>query len=743
MSGELGKSRDHIPTDLTCFSLQARLEQAEFKHKKLEESLSQLRSSFAFRVGRLVIAPAASLRRKIGLHKIPDACDKKDFHGKVCATEGAGGYLLSVVLDGHDSESLLKIEFYDSVGDLSYYYQYPLNSEAFVTPSVSGTPVIRRDGAHINLEATNYIGSEIAYLKAFIIHPNGEQLSCASLSIRRVFNSGNFNHLRKSITHVSKNTLRIACVLDEFTWTCLSPEANLVQLRPDDDWDSFNWSNFDFLFVESAWRGEGGLWRGALGGENTQVRLKLDTLLTSCRNSGVPSVFWNKEDPVHYEYFKSIAAQFDHIFTTDENVVEKYRNELSNPNVYCLPFFIQPEIHNPIKDSTGIINKVCFAGTWYGNHHASRTRAMQGILDAAVPLGLDIYDRMYLDPETNYRFPLRYWQFIRGRLSYNELCEAHKCYACFVNINTVTDSPSMCARRVFEVLASSTPVVSNPSVSLKKYFNGGVLAAHSQEEATVHFSRLLSDSTYRAKQGHLGFRSVMGEHTAGERLSFIAAKLGKAQLLSKPQEGSITFVSIANRDEDIQSILGMLRKFSIPDTKLLLGVTFNPDLHKTANPAGDVSIVQIAETGLNGYEILLDKVDSRFAIIVSPTVEYGANYVSDKLLCFTYMSEPLAYSHPRFLRCDNGIICRECVPEHEFTSEYDIDSMIIDLENEYWNTEIERRDVGWLEGAISCLSADNRIYAVDSFNFLKPGEESNSGTLRDRAEGYTEQDVFV
>ncbi len=744
MTDKQDDTREDTSPSLASFSLQARLESTEIKYKNLEQSLLELRSSYAFRVGRLVVAPAAYLLRKFRSYKKPALRPPTNAtYTKECSTEGPGGYLLSVELDDPHSASSLKIDFCDAAGNCRYYYQFSLCCQAFVDPSAPGTPVIRQNGTQTSLEVVLYIGSEIACLRAFILHPQGDQIACHSLSISQVSNSGGFHPAVDPTKHTEKKAQRIACILDEFTLTCLSPEANLVQLKPDDDWQAFDWADFDFLLIESAWRGEAGLWRGALGGENIEARERLEVLLASCRKSGVPSVFWNKEDPVHYEYFKSIAAQFDHIFTTDESVVEKYRNELSNPDVYCLPFFIQPALHNPIKCPRESINKICFAGTWYGAHHLDRTKAMQALLDAAVPLGLDIYDRMYLDPTSDYRFPLRYWQLIRGKLSYDELCDAHKYYACFINVNTVTDSPSMCARRVFEVLASSTPVVSNPSLSLKRYFNGGVFSASSQEQASVHFRRLLSDSTYRAMQGHLGFRAVMSEHTAQQRLALIAEKVLQRRFPVKSERNAITIVSIASCEQDIQSTLDTMRKFSIPGVKLRLGTTFQQGTQTTLKLGENSLVVPIAESNLPGYQTLLNGVGSRFAVIINPKMDYGANYINDKLLCFTYIGEPIAYTHPRFFNCKNDIVCLECVPEQEFTHQYDSDSLVLDLENEFWNSEVQTQDAGWFENAISRLSADKRIYAADSFNFIKSAEGPIPGAFRERLGGYTEQDIFI
>ena len=43
---------------------------------------------------------------------------------------------------------------------------------------------------------------------------------------------------------------------------------------------------------------------------------------------------------------------------------------------------------------------------------------------------------------------------------------AYKGYKVFLNVNSVVDSPSMCARRIFEINAAGTPVVTTPSAAV-------------------------------------------------------------------------------------------------------------------------------------------------------------------------------------------------------------------------------------------------------------------------------------
>ena len=67
-------------------------------------------------------------------------------------------------------------------------------------------------------------------------------------------------------------------------------------------------------------------------------------------SSGCPSVFWNKEDPVHFDRFVATASLCDHVFTTDGNRVLPYLEAGVGTvrTASSLPFYAQPKIHNPL-----------------------------------------------------------------------------------------------------------------------------------------------------------------------------------------------------------------------------------------------------------------------------------------------------------------------------------------------------------------------------------------------------------
>ena len=211
----------------------------------------------------------------------------------------------------------------------------------------------------------------------------------------------------------------VAAVLDTFSEYCLRYEANLVLLTREGWRDQMEQSQPAFLLVESAWRGNNGQWTYLITNYSSRDDNPLGELLHYCRERGIPTVFWNKEDPPHFDEFIDAAREFDYVFTSDADCVPVYRNVLGHDRVHVLPFTAQPKLHNPSREVEWSRHPVCFGGSWVDHRYPERAEALCSLLDAALPLGLHIFDRN-LDRNDlgllapNYRFPDRYRNAIKG-----------------------------------------------------------------------------------------------------------------------------------------------------------------------------------------------------------------------------------------------------------------------------------------------------------------------------------------
>ena len=204
----------------------------------------------------------------------------------------------------------------------------------------------------------------------------------------------------------------------------------------------------DLVMVESAWAGNQGSWHYRIAKYNRSMGEELRDMLAVADEAKVPSVFWNKEDPVHFERFIDSAKKCDVILTTDDQCVPRYIAESGKNRVDAMPFAAQPAIHNPLG-SESRLNNPCFAGTYYGSRHQQRGADMMHLLKPAVDFDLHIYDRRYgyagKDAD-QFRFPDIFQPCIQGKLAYDEMTRAYKRYRSFLNVNSVTTSQTMFSR---------------------------------------------------------------------------------------------------------------------------------------------------------------------------------------------------------------------------------------------------------------------------------------------------------
>jgi SAM-dependent methyltransferase/glycosyltransferase involved in cell wall biosynthesis len=323
--------------------------------------------------------------------------------------------------------------------------------------------------------------------------------------------------------------LRVATILDEISAACFAPECELVPLTLE-GWDEqLDERRPDLLLVESAWSGNGGEWQYRIARYPRQDLAGLPALralLAGCRERGIPTAFWNKEDPVHFERFAEAASLFDHVFTTDSRCAARYRALPGERTVTPLPFAAQPRIHNPAAVVEERSASPCFAGAWYRDRHPDRREALAALLDAARPRGLVIYDRSFGGDDEAFGFPERFQPHVLGGLPYERILDVYKSHRVFLNANSVADSPTMCSRRVFELAACDTAILSTPGAALSALLGDAVLEAGDEGSAAAALERLLGDEAERARRTRAARRAVFAEHTYAARLATIAETAG-------------------------------------------------------------------------------------------------------------------------------------------------------------------------------------------------------------------------
>ena len=276
--------------------------------------------------------------------------------------------------------------------------------------------------------------------------------------------------------------VRTAFICDEMTWIDLAPQCESIYLWPDSWREQMETFRPELFFCEAAWSGippMEGCWRGRIY-RNRSVRFEnrriLLDILQYCREHGIPTVFWNKEDPVieagsRYD-FVDTALRFDHIFTTAEESVSVYR-DLGCKSVSVLPFMVNTSVYFPDDTIPKYKGRVLFAGSWYADF-PQRCKDMTDLFEFVLKNGykLDIYDRHSETGESRFRFPERYAACLHPAIPTDQVAGLMRQYEWAVNVNTVMDSATMFSRRALYLAACGVNTISNPSLGLEETMGG-------------------------------------------------------------------------------------------------------------------------------------------------------------------------------------------------------------------------------------------------------------------------------
>ncbi|AVH37490.1 methyltransferase type 12 [Pseudomonas monteilii] len=419
--------------------------------------------------------------------------------------------------------------------------------------------------------------------------------------------------------------LKVACVMDEFTFGSYRYECDLMQLTPANWKAELEGFRPELLFIESAWRGKDELW-GSKVGHNSQ---ELQDILNWCRQNKVPTVFWNKEDPVHFETFLTTAKQFDHVFTTDIDCIHRYKGALGHDRVYLLPFACQPALHNPIelyerKDA------FCFAGAYYARY-PERTRDLGNFVSELPKFRpLEIFDRNFGKNDANYQFPEEYQPYIVGTLPFEKIDTAYKGYRYAINLNSIKQSQSMFARRVFELLGCNTITVSNFSRGVRLLFGDLVVTTDNGEEMLRRLQLLAEDPLNSDKLKLAALRKVMQEHTYTQRLEYVLSKVTgtvKAQRLPE--------IVVVGEAQDRQQF-DMLRAHLNRQTYSQVRMVIITDAYQSSIVSDDPRILVLKPAQLKKTSLGELVGNTPWVAGFVPGDYYGPNYLLDLALATRY-----------------------------------------------------------------------------------------------------------
>lgn len=532
-----------------------------------------------------------------------------------------------------------------------------------------------------------------------------------------------------------RSGLRVGVILDDFSRLAFSYEWDQVSLTRAGWREEIERRPIELLFVESAWHGNSDEWQYQLTGTRGP-REEFRALVAWCREQGIPTVFWNKEDPTHHEDFLEAARLFDTVFTTDGNLLAQYREELGHDRVGVLPFAAQSAIHNPVR-STGSRGKrdVAFAGMYFAHRHPERRAQIDLLLGGALDVsprmehGLEIFSRQ-LGGDQRYQFPAPLDSRVVGSLSYEQMLTAYRDYKVFLNVNTVTDSPTMCARRIFEITACGTPVVSTPSPAIGAVFpSSEVTQVESRQQAGFALRALVRSPELRDRMVHRAQRRIWTNHTYSHRADQVLRTAGLEGHSLNGSVPRVTALVSSIRPQQLDHVvqqLGTQKGVSVQLAFLAHGWEVDEnDLRARCRDGGiDDVVVLGADRGVPlgaCLNRLVDAADGEIVAKIDDDDLYGPHYLQDSLYALDYSGATLVGKQAHFVHLAgrNVLALRFAEREHRFT-EFVMGPTFVAARDTARTVRFPELPIGEDSGFLRRLVAEGgSVYSADRFGFAQ------------------------
>jgi len=331
------------------------------------------------------------------------------------------------------------------------------------------------------------------------------------------------------IYYYNKLSYNIAIISDVYMYNFYKDTfRNVYYLSPENYQEVMN-KKVDFVFYITSWKGINNQeWQGIKYRE--KPKNALDNIIKISQEKQIKLVFQTIEDPSNYEYFLPIAKKFDYIFTSDVDMIDKYKNDLNHNNVFYGEYGFNPLVNNPIDSFKYILEDTFFAGS-YTTRYKERCQDNNIIMNSVLQCNNDliIADRNYNSGNKELEYPSKYmFNLIPAFSDHITLQKIHKLFKYNINLNSIKQSPTMCAMRVYELQAQGSLIISNYAKSVyNKFPNIQIL---SSEE---HFDNYTKDQILINKYKNENIRMVMTNKTSFDILNSFMHKITHENKLTK------------------------------------------------------------------------------------------------------------------------------------------------------------------------------------------------------------------
>lgn len=327
----------------------------------------------------------------------------------------------------------------------------------------------------------------------------------------------------------TKHDYRVGIIGDVYMYNFYKDVFSTVNyLSPDNYMDILN-QGLDIIIYTTCWKGiNNEEWKGVKFRD--KPKKALNNIIEWANKNKIKTVFQTIEDPSNFEYFLPIAKKFDYVLTTDTDCIDGYKRELGHNRVFYGEYGVNPQFNNPIGCRRNIRNAVFFAGS-YPQRYKERCEDMEIIFDSILDAGGDllIADRNFGSVSEELHYPSRFQENVLPPIQHDLLQKVHKLFRYNLNFNSIKQSSTMCAMRIYELQAQGNGLISNYANSVYNKFPG-IRMIPFKQDMSFDFTGEKELEGYRNNINNI--REVLNDRTSYQVVSTLLKNIGLDPVLN-------------------------------------------------------------------------------------------------------------------------------------------------------------------------------------------------------------------
>lgn len=484
--------------------------------------------------------------------------------------------------------------------------------------------------------------------------------------------------------------VKTAAIMDAVTEANFSSECMLASLHPDSWHEQLAEFQPDIVFIEAV--SQNSIWHDLLISPNAV----LSRLTEWARKSGVPVIFWNNKDPNYFESFLHIAKLADYIFTTDYDLVSRYKAELGHDRVYLLPYGVQQKLFNPLRNDAFSTYPMENPGLDEDSDFKNTIKELLNNLQSSGQ-GNDIGRSDYSGEIIG---------LLKKCLADSETSKPGKNLKFGLVFNSVKDSSTVFNPECLELMAANKVVISNYCRGQKTLLGDLALASDNARQLSILLEDYGNQDNALSRLRLMALRKVLSEHTYARRFEYILRILGIPAYRRPPHA---VLIGHAKNQEDKKILVEAYKRQTWGHVHLVILQSFEDTRSE------DLGILVYHD--LNSLWAYLDRLDSQiFVGVLNPSCYYGPHYLEDLVLTSIYQDYPAIGKGAFYALVDNGLQLQNDNLRYQKSSNIQTDATVVRRRvlTKAFLENVLLKNVFSLPDGIESIS-------VDEFSFIRGG----------------------